>query len=86
MGIVTVLILALNVVLYVVVPKGFFPAAGYGTPDRMISGVPEHRRTTQCSRISGDQSAGAEESQRRGVGGFVGGTNAINTAFLVRSR
>ncbi len=82
MGVLTVLVIALNVVLYILVPKGFFPQQDTG---RLVG------------MIQASQSISYQEMQRKfqrinqqvltnpnveGVGGFVGGGNAINNAFL----
>ncbi len=82
MGIVTVLILALNVVLYVVVPKGFFPQQDTGRLIGMIQASQSISYHAMQQKFQGINQLVLKNPNVEAVGGFVGGTNAINTAFL----
>ncbi|QBR00910.1 efflux RND transporter permease subunit [Paraburkholderia pallida] len=82
MGIVTILILALNVMLYVVVPKGFFPQEDTG---RLIGSIQasqsiSYRLMQQKFQAISKQVLANPDVVT--VGGFIGGTNAINTAIM----
>ena len=82
MGIVTVLVIALNVVLYVVVPKGFFPQQDTG---RLIGTIQASQSISYHAMQQKFQTINElvlKNPNVEGVGGFVGGTNAINNAFL----
>ncbi|WP_322012951.1 efflux RND transporter permease subunit [Paraburkholderia sp. J12] len=82
MGVVTILVLVLNVMLYVVVPKGFFPQEDTG---RLIGSIQasqsiSYRLMQQKFQAISKQVLANPNVQA--VGGFIGGTNAINTALL----
>ncbi|WGS48085.1 efflux RND transporter permease subunit [Paraburkholderia sp. D15] len=82
MGIVTILVLALNVLLYIVIPKGFFPQEDTG---RLIGQV----QASQSISYHAMQQKFLKINQLvlknpnvQAVGGFVGGSNSVNTALL----
>jgi multidrug efflux pump len=82
MGIVTILVLVLNVALYVVVPKGFFPQEDTGrligtiqAPQSISYHAMQQKFQTITQRVLKNPNVDT-------VGGFVGGSNAINNALL----
>ncbi|ASL42222.1 Multidrug resistance protein MdtB [Burkholderia sp. AD24] len=82
MGLVTILVLALNVLLYIVIPKGFFPQEDTG---RLIGQV----QASQSISYHAMQQKFLKINQLvlknpnvQAVGGFVGGSNSVNTALL----
>jgi multidrug efflux pump len=82
MGIVTVLIIALNVVLYIVVPKGFFPQQDTGRLIGMIQASQSISYHAMQQKFQMINELVLKNPNVEAVGGFVGGTNAINTASL----
>jgi len=82
MGIVTILVLALNVLLYVVIPKGFFPQEDTGRlmgtvlASQSISYHAMQQKFQQINQLV------LKNPNVDTVGGFVGGSNAINSAML----
>jgi len=82
MGIVTILVIALAAVLYVVVPKGFFPQEDTG---RLIGSVQASQSISYPLMQQKFQKINQQVMKNpnvAAVGGFVGGTNAINTALM----
>ncbi|MFM0206273.1 efflux RND transporter permease subunit [Paraburkholderia sediminicola] len=82
MGIVTILVLALNVLLYIVVPKGFFPQEDTGRLIGQIQAsqsISYHAMQQKFLRIN---QLVLKNPNVQAVGGFVGGTNPVNTALL----
>jgi len=82
MGIVTILVLALNVLLYIVIPKGFFPQQDTGRLSGMVQAsqdISYHAMQQKFQRIN---ALVLKNPNVATVGGFIGGTNAINTGFL----
>jgi multidrug efflux pump len=78
----TALVVVLSVVLYVVVPKGFFPQEDTGRLMGMV-------RASQSISFQAMQDLFLQINRRvrenpnvEAVGGFVGGGSAINSAFL----
>jgi multidrug efflux pump len=82
MGIVTILVLALNVMLYVVVPKGFFPQEDTG---RLIGSIQASQSISyrlMQQKFTAISKQVLANPNVQAVGGFIGGTNAINTAIM----
>jgi multidrug efflux pump len=82
MGIVTVAVLALNVVLYIVVPKGFFPQEDTG---RLIGSIQASQSISYHDMQQKFQKINQLVLQNpnvAAVGGFVGGSNAVNSAIM----
>lgn len=82
MGVVTILVLALNVMLYVIVPKGFFPQEDTG---RLIGSIQASQSISYRLMQQKFQAISRQVLRNpnvQAVGGFIGGTNAINTAIL----
>lgn len=82
MGIITLVILLLNVVLYIIIPKGFFPQEDTG---RLIGRV----QASQSISWYAMQHKFQDINQRvlknpnvASVGSFIGGSNAINSGFM----
>ncbi|NRO98979.1 multidrug transporter subunit MdtC [Paraburkholderia sp. NMBU_R16] len=82
MGLVTIGVFVLNVALFIIVPKGFFPQEDTGLllgtvqASQQISYREMQERFQQISEIVG------RNGQVDSVGGVVGGSNAINNALL----
>jgi len=82
MGIVTILVLVLNVLLYVVIPKGFFPQEDTG---RLIGTVQASQSISYHAMQQKFQQINQQVLKNPNVdtvGGFVGGSSAINSALL----
>jgi len=82
MGIVTILVLVLNVLLYVVIPKGFFPQEDTG---RLIGTVQASQNISYHAMQQKFQQINQQVLKNPNVdtvGGFVGGSNAINSAMM----
>ncbi|WP_313689320.1 efflux RND transporter permease subunit [Pantoea sp.] len=82
MGTVTLLILVLNVVLYIVIPKGFFPQEDTGRligrvqASQSISWYAMQRKFQQINQLV------LKNPNVASVGSFIGGSNAINNGFM----
>jgi len=82
MGIVTILVVLLNVLLYVVIPKGFFPQEDTG---RLIGSVQASQSISYHAMQQKFQQINQQVLKNTNVdtvGGFVGGSNAINSAVM----
>jgi multidrug efflux pump len=82
MGLVTLLVLALNVALYVVIPKGFFPQQDTGRLTGTLQApqnISYHAMQQQFQKIT---EGVLHNPNVDTVGGFIGGSNAINTGRL----
>jgi multidrug efflux pump len=82
MGVVTILVLALNVALYVVVPKGFFPQEDTGRLIGMVQApqsISYHAMQQKFQKIN---QLVLKNPNVAAVGGFVGGSNAVNSAIM----
>ncbi len=82
MGIVTLLVLALNVFLYVVIPKGFFPQQDTGRLIGLVQASQSISYHAMQQKFQHMNELVLKNPNVATVGGFVGGTNPINTAFL----
>jgi len=82
MGVATVLILALNVVLYIVVPKGFFPQQDTGRLSGSIQAAQSISYKAMQQKFLSINRRVLENPNVAAVAGFVGGTNAINNAQM----
>jgi multidrug efflux pump len=82
MGTVTLLILVLNLVLYVIIPKGFFPQEDTGRligrvqASQSISWYAMQRKFQQINQLV------LKNPNVASVGSFIGGSNAINNGFM----
>jgi multidrug efflux pump len=82
MGIVTILVVGLNVLLYIVIPKGFFPQQDTGRLNGMVlasQSISYHAMQQKFQKIN---QLVLKNPNVDTVGGFIGGTNAINNARL----
>ncbi|MFL9918958.1 efflux RND transporter permease subunit [Paraburkholderia fungorum] len=82
MGIVTILVLALNVLLYIVIPKGFFPQEDTGRLVGQVQAsqsISYHAMQQKFLKIN---QLVLKNPNVEAVGGFVGGSNAVNSAMM----
>ncbi|MFM0291334.1 efflux RND transporter permease subunit [Paraburkholderia megapolitana] len=82
MGCVTLLVLVLNVVLYIVVPKGFFPQEDTGRLVGQIQAsqsISYHAMQQKFLKIN---QIVLKNPNVASVGGFIGGSNAVNSAQM----
>ncbi|MGF6767757.1 multidrug efflux pump [Paraburkholderia sp. GAS199] len=82
MGIVTILVLALNVLLYIVIPKGFFPQEDTGRLTGQVQAsqsISYHAMQQKFQKIN---QLILKNPNVAAVGGFVGGSNAVNSAMM----
>ena len=82
MGLVTLLILALNVLLYVVIPKGFFPQQDTGRLSGQIQASQSISYQAMQQKFQHINQLVLKNPNVAAVAGFVGGINSINTAQL----
>ena len=82
MGIVTILVVVLNVVLFIIMPKGFFPQEDTGRLIGMVQAsqsISYHAMQQKFQKINELVLTNPNVDT---VGGFVGGNNAINSALM----
>ncbi|WP_206956566.1 efflux RND transporter permease subunit [Trinickia acidisoli] len=82
MGIVTILVIVLSVTLYVIVPKGFFPQEDTG---RLIGSIQASQNISyrlMQQKFTKITQQVLQNPNVEAVGGFIGGTNSINTAIM----
>ncbi len=82
MALLTVLVIALNVVLYILVPKGFFPQEDTGRLIGMIQASQSISYQAMQQKFQQINEKVLTNPNVDGVGGFVGGGSAINNAFM----
>ncbi|HLX03738.1 MAG TPA: efflux RND transporter permease subunit, partial [Trinickia sp.] len=82
MGLVTLGILALNVLLYIVIPKGFFPQQDTGRLIGLVQASQSISYHAMQEKFQHMNELVLQNPNVETVGGFVGGTNPINTAFI----
>ena len=82
MGMVTLLVLALNMLLYIVIPKGFFPQEDTGRLIGQIQAsqvISYHAMQQKFQKINEQV---LKNPNVAAVGGFIGGVNPVNSALL----
>ncbi|WP_206996766.1 efflux RND transporter permease subunit [Trinickia mobilis] len=82
MGLVTLGVLALNVFLYIVIPKGFFPQQDTGRLIGLVQASQSISYHAMQQKFQHMNELVLQNPNVATVGGFVGGTNPINTAFI----
>jgi multidrug efflux pump len=82
MGMVTVLVIVLNVLLFVLVPKGFFPQEDTGRLIGRVLASQDISYKAMQQKFTTINQIVLRNPNVSTVGGFVGGNNAINSALM----
>ncbi|MGI4814351.1 MAG: efflux RND transporter permease subunit [Janthinobacterium lividum] len=82
MGIVTLVVLVLNVLLYIVIPKGFFPQEDTGRLNGMVQASQSISYHSMQQKFQKMTALVLKNPNVDTVGGFIGGSNAINSGRL----